>query len=33
MDARAMVIGVLMGKENVLFGDVEANVNADYFLP
>jgi len=31
MDARAMVIGVLVGKDNVLFGDVEANVGANYF--
>ena len=26
-----MVVGVLVGKENVLFDDVEANVGADYF--
>jgi len=31
VDARALVIGVLVGKGNVLFGDVEANVVADYF--
>ena len=26
-----MVVGVLVGKENVLFDDVEANVGANYF--
>ena len=31
MDARAIVIGMTRDKGNVLFGDAEANVSADYF--